>query len=143
MITASDAGVTSISFSDGPPSRADSSWILDKAMMQLTEYFAGARTEFDLPLTPKGTDFQRRVWSELQHIPHGSTASYLSISKAIGDVKAIRAVGLANGKNPIAIVIPCHRVIGSDGSLTGYAGGLWRKEWLLRHEGALIQTTLF
>ncbi len=104
---------------------------------QLDEYFNGNRQTFALNLEPDGTDFQKSVWQELLTIPYGQTVSYLDIAQALGNEKAIRAVGGANGKNPISIIIPCHRVIGSDGSLTGYGGGLWRKEWLLRHEGSL------
>jgi methylated-DNA-[protein]-cysteine S-methyltransferase len=104
---------------------------------QLAEYFAGARTEFDLPLAPHGTPFQLAVWAELTRIPFGVTASYGEVAAALGkSLLASRAVGLANGRNPISIIVPCHRVIGADGSLTGYGGGLDRKEWLLRHEGA-------
>ncbi|MGH3171627.1 MAG: methylated-DNA--[protein]-cysteine S-methyltransferase [Trebonia sp.] len=108
------------------------------AAAQLREYFAGERTEFDLPLAPRGTPFQLAVWEELTHIPHGKTMSYGDVALALGkSLLASRAVGLANGRNPISIIVPCHRVIGADGSLTGYGGGLDRKEWLLRHEGAL------
>lgn len=110
---------------------------------QLYEYFEGTRTEFQLPLAPKGTDFQQKVWNALNEIPFGKTYSYLELSKKLGDVKAIRAVAAANGKNPLWIVTPCHRVIGSDGSLTGYAGGLWRKKWLLDHENPVKQQSLF
>ena len=113
------------------------------AKNQLEEYFEGNRNQFSLKLNPKGTDFQRKVWQELQQIPYGKTCSYLELSKKLGDVKAIRAVASANGKNPLWIVIPCHRVIGTDGSLTGYAGGLWRKKWLLEHENPIKQETLF
>jgi methylated-DNA-[protein]-cysteine S-methyltransferase len=101
------------------------------AARQLAGYFAGQLTEFDLPLAPSGTDFQRRVWAALQTIPYGQTWSYAQLAEKIGRASAVRAVGLANGKNPIAVVIPCHRVIGSDGSLTGYGGGLDRKRFLL------------
>ncbi|MDP2363536.1 MAG: methylated-DNA--[protein]-cysteine S-methyltransferase [Ignavibacteria bacterium] len=104
---------------------------------QLKEYFAGTRKEFDVPLDIEGTDFQKRVWRELLKIPYGKTISYKALSEKLGDVKAIRAVGKANSQNPIAIIIPCHRVIGADGSLTGYAGGLAIKEKLLHLEGAL------
>jgi methylated-DNA-[protein]-cysteine S-methyltransferase len=110
---------------------------------QLTEYFAGQRKEFDLPFDLEGTDFQKRVWQELRTIPFGKTRSYMAQSKALGDVKAIRAVASANGQNKIAIIIPCHRVIGSDGSLTGFAGGLHRKKWLLEFETPPIQVALF
>jgi len=116
---------------------------LQECIIQLNEYFDGIRTTFDLKLNPQGTDFQKRVWKELLNVPHGKTRSYLEQSKKLGDVKAIRAVASANGKNPIWIIIPCHRIIGSDGSLTGYAGGLWRKKWLLEHESPSPQQSLF
>jgi methylated-DNA-[protein]-cysteine S-methyltransferase len=101
---------------------------------QLAEYFAGRRNEFSIPLAPEGSEFQRRVWQELRAIPSGQTISYAELARRVGNPKASRAVGLANGRNPISIVIPCHRVIGSDGSMTGYAGGLAKKEFLLKHE---------
>jgi len=104
---------------------------------QLKEYFAGTRKEFNIPLDIEGTDFQQKVWNELQKIPYGKTISYKSLSEKLGDVKAIRAVGKANGQNPIPIIIPCHRVIGANGTLVGYAGGLAIKEKLLHLEGAL------
>ena len=108
---------------------------LAAAALQLTEYFAGARREFDLPLSFDGTTFQRRVWQELVEIPYGETLSYGQLARRIGNPTASRAVGLANGRNPISILVPCHRVIGADGTLTGYGGGLERKQWLLAHEG--------
>jgi len=108
--------------------------VLKAAVDQLEAYFAGDLQEFDLPLAAQGTAFQHRVWTELCRIPYGQTVSYLDIAEQLGDRKAVRAVGLANGRNPIAIVVPCHRVIGSNGKLTGYAGGLWRKERLLNLE---------
>ena len=104
---------------------------LAAAVAQLGEYFAGTRTVFDMPLAPQGTPFQRRVWELLLQIPYGQTTSYGALARELGQPEASRAVGLANGRNPIAIVIPCHRVVGSDGSLTGYGGGLDRKRWLL------------
>ena len=116
---------------------------LQDCVTQLEEYFVGKRTNFDLKLNPKGTDFQKKVWQELLNISFNKTRTYLEQSKALGDVKAIRAVASANGKNPIWIIIPCHRVIGSDGSLTGYAGGIWRKKWLLAHENPVKQQSLF
>ena len=116
---------------------------LKEAVTQLNEYFEGKRQNFDFTINPKGTDFQQKVWQELRNIPFGKTVSYLDLSKKIGDVKAIRAVASANGKNPLWIVIPRHRVIGTDGSLTGYAGGLWRKKWLLEHESPSLQHSLF
>jgi methylated-DNA-[protein]-cysteine S-methyltransferase len=102
---------------------------------QLTEYFNGERKEFTFPVTHSGTAFQQTVWKELKNIPYGRTISYLELSKRIGNTKAIRAVGTANGNNTISIVAPCHRVIGSNGDLIGYGGDLWRKKWLLEHEG--------
>jgi methylated-DNA-[protein]-cysteine S-methyltransferase len=108
---------------------------LSLALRQLSEYFAGSRREFDLPLRMHGTDFQKRVWHELTEIPYGQTWSYGELAKRIDNPSASRAVGLANGRNPISILVPCHRVIGADGSLTGYGGGLDRKRWLLAHEG--------
>ena len=116
---------------------------LRECVQQLKEYFKGERTNFNLLLNPQGTKFQKLVWQELCDIEYGKTISYLVQSKQIGDIKAVRAVAAANGKNPISIVIPCHRVIGSDGSLTGYAGGIWRKKWLLDYENPLKQLSLF
>ena len=117
--------------------------VLEDAAYQLQEYFDGKRETFDLELNPQGTDFQKRVWDGLLQIPFGKTISYLDLSKTLGDVKAIRAVAAANGKNPLWVIIPCHRVIGSDGSLTGYASGLHRKKWLLDHESPVKQQSLF
>jgi methylated-DNA-[protein]-cysteine S-methyltransferase len=102
---------------------------------QLNEYFAGKRREFDLPLRMHGTEFQQSVWRELSKIPFGETRSYGQLAKRLGNPNGSRAVGLANGRNPIAVIVPCHRVIGADGSLTGFGGGIDRKEWLLTHEG--------
>jgi methylated-DNA-[protein]-cysteine S-methyltransferase len=116
---------------------------LQDCIYQLKEYFNGEREHFSIKLNPKGSEFQNRVWAELQIIPFGKTVSYLELSKQLGDVKAIRAVANANGKNPLWIIVPCHRVIGSDGSLTGYAGGLHRKQWLLEHESPYKQQSLF
>jgi len=108
---------------------------LPRAVRQLEEYFAGRRRDFDLPLRWEGTAFQQRAWQALTEIPYGATWSYGEQAKRIGSPKASRAVGLANGRNPISILVPCHRVIGADGSLTGYGGGVERKRWLLAHEG--------
>ncbi|MCK0123110.1 methylated-DNA--[protein]-cysteine S-methyltransferase [Gelidibacter sp. F2691] len=116
---------------------------LQDCAQQLSEYFEGTRKAFDLNLNLQGTAFQNKVWEALQDIPYGTTLSYLQLSQQVGDVKAIRAVANANGKNPLWIVVPCHRVIGSDGSLTGYAGGLSRKQWLLEHESPYKQQRLF
>jgi len=117
--------------------------VLREAVSQLEEYFAGKRTDFNLKLNPKGTEFQQKVWKSLLEIPYGKTVSYMDQTKKLGDVKAIRAVASANGKNPLWIVVPCHRVIGTNGSLTGYAGGLSRKKWLLEHENPTKQQSLF
>lgn len=116
---------------------------LEEVVLQLNQYFHGSRKDFDLELNPEGTDFQKKVWKELQKIPFGKTASYLDIAKKLGDKNAVRAVAAANGKNPLWVIIPCHRVIGSDGSLTGYTGGIWRKKWLLEHENPFKQQSLF
>ncbi len=119
---------------------------IKEIVYQLDEYFTGIRKEFGLKLNPEGTEFQKKVWKELIEIPFGKTCSYLDVSIKLGDENATRAVGNANGKNPIVIIVPCHRVIGNSGKLTGYAGGLWRKEWLLKHESGVIfgkQTELF
>jgi methylated-DNA-[protein]-cysteine S-methyltransferase len=110
--------------------------LLQRARAQLLEYFAGRRRTFELPLAPNGTEFQQAVWRELQAIPFGETRSYTDLARRLGRPGAARAVGAANGQNPIPIVLPCHRVVGADGSLTGYAGGLAMKRWLLAHEGA-------
>ncbi|SIQ07565.1 methylated-DNA--[protein]-cysteine S-methyltransferase [Maribacter ulvicola] len=116
---------------------------LEDAVYQLNEYFEGVRTQFHLNLNPEGTDFQKKVWAALQNIPYGKSTSYLELAKTLGDPKAIRAAASANGRNPLWIVVPCHRVIGLDGSLTGYAGGLHRKQWLLNHESPVKQQSLF
>ncbi len=110
--------------------------LLEAARTQLQEYFAGERTEFDLPLSPRGTDFQKKVWAELARIPYGETRSYQQIAAAVGNETAARAVGMANPQNPVAIIVPCHRVIGKNGALTGYAGGPERKKALLALEAA-------
>jgi methylated-DNA-[protein]-cysteine S-methyltransferase len=113
--------------------------LLDEARRQLVAYFAGQLRAFDLPLAPNGTEFQRRVWTELTKIPFGTTTSYAELARRVSSAAAVRAVGAANGRNPIPIIVPCHRVIGSDGSLTGFGGGLHRKRWLLEHEGGQIE----
>ena len=144
LIAASDAGVHAIEFN--APRHAlkrDARWcegvhpVLDAIAAQLDEYFAGSRTSFDLPLAPEGTDFQRMVWHALATIPFGATCTYADIAARIGKPTAVRAVGAANGRNPIPIVLPCHRVIGADGSLTGFGGGLPTKRFLLELEGAI------
>ena len=114
------------------------SQLLNISVQQLDEYFNKKRRKFDLPLQPQGTNFQKAVWDALLEIPYGATVSYFDIAKKVGNSKAVRAVGGANGKNPITIIIPCHRIIGSNGKLVGYGGGLWRKKWLLQHEQNLL-----
>jgi methylated-DNA-[protein]-cysteine S-methyltransferase len=124
---------------------ATASPVLQKTIVQLDEYFAGTRQQFDLPLHPAGTAFQQKVWQQLIQIPFGETITYLHMAKRLGNVKSIRAAASANGKNPLAILIPCYRVVGADGKLTGYAGGLHRKQWLLEHEAKMAgkQSILF
>lgn len=118
--------------------KSTSSPILRQAKQQLEEYFAGDRREFTLPLAPRGTAFEQAVWKALEAIPYGQTITYMQLAKKLGDPNKVRAVGRANGQNPLAIVIPCHRVIGAGNKLTGYAGGVENKRWLLQHEGALL-----
>lgn len=143
-ITGDTDGLTAISISENTENfPVEIPETLQNAVTQLQDYFAGQRQQFELQLRLNGTPFQQRVWQELQHIPYGTTISYLQLSRKLGDEKAIRAVAAANGKNPFWVVVPCHRVVGSDGSLTGYAGGLWRKKWLLEHENPSGQTSLF
>ena len=137
-------GIQSVSvLDDDIETSKDTPYCLQACVAQLEEYFNGKRASFNLTVNPKGTAFQIKVWKSLLKINYGKTKSYTAQSKALGDVKAIRAVATANGKNPIWIIIPCHRVIGSDGSLSGYAGGIWRKKWLLAHENPVKQQTLF
>jgi methylated-DNA-[protein]-cysteine S-methyltransferase len=116
--------------------------ILAEAERQLSEYFAGTRTEFELPLEPRGTEFQKKVWRSLRKIPFGTTKSYVEIARAIGSPRACRAVGAANGKNPLPIVVPCHRVVGANGALTGFGGGLETKAKLLALEARAINATM-
>lgn len=137
-IHANDAGITEIHFVDAEEAPARPSPLTERARAQLADYFAGKRRDFDLPLAPAGTDFQRRVWAALATIPFGETRNYAEIAEQLHCKGGQRAVGAANGKNPIAIVVPCHRVIGSDGRLTGYAGGIGRKQWLLAHEAGEV-----
>lgn len=137
-------GLAFVNFID--PEESESKIIpesLQNTVQQLSEYFEGNRTNFKLKLNPEGTFFQKKVWQQIKDIPFGKTASYQDIANQLGDPKAIRAAASANGKNPIAIIIPCHRVIGSDGSLIGYAGGLHRKKWLLEHENPVKQQSFF
>ncbi|MBN8837802.1 MAG: methylated-DNA--[protein]-cysteine S-methyltransferase [Sphingobacteriia bacterium] len=137
-IGATDNYIAELSFVDnkeqivhGEPGISE---VMHQCTEELIEFFAGRRKTFNIPVHQEGTEFQKKVWSELLEIPFGRTLSYLDLSKRLGDAKAIRAVASTNGKNKIAIIVPCHRVIGSDKSLVGYSGGLWRKKWLLQHE---------
>jgi len=132
------SAVTTLSFVDQRRTFCTSTPVVDRAIQQVEAYFAGKLSEFDVPLALQGTPFQQAVWQQLLTIPFGHTASYQDIADAIGKPKAVRAVGAANGQNPVSIIVPCHRIIGSNGKLVGYGGGLWRKEWLLRHEGSLL-----
>lgn len=133
-IKGDENAIHAVSF-DREQNGADSTTdIIIECRKQLEEYFSGKRKKFDLKLNPVGTFFQSSVWNELLSISYAHTASYLDLAKKLGDEKSVRAVGAANGKNPIAIIIPCHRIVGSNNSLVGYAGGLWRKQWLLEHE---------
>lgn len=143
-IVGDEDGVSNITILDSEEKTTDIIPVeLEDCVIQINEYFEGSRTQFDLKLNPEGTDFQKKVWKALEGIPYGKTMSYLELSKQLEAVKAIRAVANANGKNPLWIVIPCHRVIGSNGSLTGYAGGLHRKKWLLDFENPFKQLSLF
>lgn len=143
-ITSDGISITSILF---PSSKTDAlienqNKIILDCIAQLNEYFQGTRKIFDLPLNPSGTEFQRKVWGKVYEIPFGQTTTYGEIANALGDSKLSRAVGLANGANPIPIIIPCHRVIGGNGTLTGYAGGLDRKRWLLNHEDSNFEASV-
>ena len=143
-IKADDLGLTSLWFCEAEQKGENRpNAITEQCEQELREYFLGGRKVFTVPLNPEGTPFQKRVWKVLQDVCFGQSASYLDISNILGDEKLTRAVGSANGKNPIGIIVPCHRVIGSDGSLTGYAGGMHRKKWLLQHEGVITQQELF
>ncbi len=143
QISGNELGIQSVRIIDEGDVSTEIPVVLKDAVQQLLEYFEGNRTEFQLKLNPKGTEFQQKVWNALLQIPFGKTTSYQQLTLQLGDPKAIRAVASANGKNPLWIIIPCHRVIGSDGSLTGYAGGLHRKQWLLDHEQPNKQQVLF
>ncbi len=142
LVARDELGITALYLPTGKhPRSADPAWSradtsFDDVRTQLAEYFAGDRPQFELPLHAAGSPFQRRVWDALREIPFGETTSYGAIAGLIGSPDAARAVGLANGQNPISIVVPCHRVIGADGSLTGYGGGLPAKRWLLSHEAS-------
>jgi methylated-DNA-[protein]-cysteine S-methyltransferase len=134
IIKSDGQSIKEIKFSEVDEPEKDSCRVLCLCKDQLLEYFAGQRMKFDIPLNPEGTEFQQKVWSELLKIPYGETITYHELAVRLGDSKVIRAAGTANGRNPIAIIIPCHRVIGAGNKLTGYAGGIWRKKDLLQHE---------
>ncbi|MFT6310024.1 MAG: methylated-DNA-[protein]-cysteine S-methyltransferase [Porticoccus sp.] len=136
-IIANDLGLLSVKFVEQTVADINRNEHTQAGVTQLTEYFSGTRRQFDLTLTNTGTAFQTAVWRQLMAVPFGTTASYQDIANNISNSKAVRAVGAANGKNPIFIIVPCHRVIGANGLLTGYAGGIDRKLWLLKHEGAM------
>ncbi|KKI89530.1 cysteine methyltransferase [Bacillus sp. SA1-12] len=137
-IVGTDEAISSIMFTERDhiinSVQDETPYVLENCLHQLDEYFKGERSNFTVPYLVEGTDFQKTVWNALRSIPYAETGSYKDIAVSIGNEKAIRAVGSANSKNKLSIVIPCHRIIGSNGKLTGYAGGLWRKEWLLQHE---------
>ncbi|WP_410982273.1 methylated-DNA--[protein]-cysteine S-methyltransferase [Bacillus cereus] len=135
-ITANDEGIMSVIFVEERKKEIKNQ-IVEQCLTELDEYFHQKRTEFTVPLSAIGTQFQKNVWDALYTIPFGVSASYLDIAEKVGNTKAVRAIGGANSRNPISIIVPCHRVIGKSGKLVGYAGGLWRKEWLLKHEGIL------
>jgi len=142
-ITGDSNGIQSVRLAGDHIVSEDIPLLLHPACQQLKEYFDGTRKTFDLTLNPQGTEFQQKVWKELSRIPYGKTVSYLQMARRLGDPNAVRAVAAANAKNPLWILLPCHRVIGSDGDLRGYAGGIDRKKWLLNHESPHRQTTLF
>lgn len=138
---ASEQGITQLIFCGQEKSTVNTNHITERCKKQLQEYFSGHRQVFDVALDPKGTAFQQQVWHCLAQIPYGVTVSYLDIAKMINRPKGAQAVGGANGRNPISIIVPCHRVVGANGALTGYAGGIERKLWLLKHEGSAIKSS--
>ena len=142
-IRGEDEYITAVYFVEEAKYEVIQSPAVQQCALQLEEYFSGKRKEFDLTLMPAGTEFQSKVWEQLRHIAFGETISYLTLAKQLGDPECIRAAGTANGKNPVSIIIPCHRVIGSNGKLIGYGGGLWRKKWLLNHENSFSENDLF
>ena len=138
-ITASETAIETLYFvEEAAAPSPEMPPVLQECLRQIEAYFRGELKDFSLKLQPQGTAFQQSVWQQLLEVPYGSTATYLDIARRLGDRNAVRAVGSANGRNPISLIIPCHRIIGANGRLIGYGGGLWRKEWLLRHEGALL-----
>jgi O-6-methylguanine DNA methyltransferase len=142
QLEATENALVAIRFKESKPADAESTVstnpVLDETVAQIDAFFQGQLTSFDLPLDPQGTEFQQSVWQALCKIPYGQTISYGQLAKRLGDPQKVRAVGSANGKNPIPVIIPCHRVVGADGTLVGYSGGISRKKALLRHEGAIL-----
>jgi methylated-DNA-[protein]-cysteine S-methyltransferase len=144
LIESADGKIITLNFLKDPKGEETYTSVIEQCILELDEYFYRGRKFFNVELNPQGTAFQKKVWNELMTISYGKTISYENLAIRLGNIKSIRAVGLANGQNPIAIIIPCHRVIGKGGSLVGYGGGLENKEWLLNHEGAILkQLTLF
>lgn len=135
-VTGNEEAITSVFFVE-ERKEENINEVVQQCLRQLDEYFHKKRTSFTLPIQASGTPFQKRVWDALCTVPYGKSASYLDIATTIGNEKAVRAIGGANSRNPISIIVPCHRIIGKNGKLVGYEGGLWRKEWLLKHEGLL------
>jgi len=142
-VTASEKGLRSLTFLNFRVRVQKTPHRLVETVHQVNAYFCGKLKKFELPLDPEGSDFQVKVWNEVANIPFGKTMTYQELALKVGDPKAFRAVGGANGKNPLSVIIPCHRVIGANNRLTGYAFGLWRKKWLLEHENAFLQKDLF
>lgn len=143
-IKASDKGITALTFSQENTNTSlenQSTLLIDQCIVELAEYFNGKRHLFTVPLDLKGTPFQLSVWDALRRIPYGEVRSYQQIAAEVNNIKAVRAIGGANHRNPVAIIVPCHRVVGKDGSMTGFGGGIWRKEWLLQHEQKHQKTT--
>ena len=144
MIESEDGKICTVNFVKQSRQEEIYTSVIEQCIFELDEYFYKGRKFFNVELNPRGTEFQKKVWNELLTIPYGTTVSYEALAIRIGNINSVRAVGLANGQNPIAIIIPCHRVIGKGGTHVGYGGGLENKEWLLNHEGAILkQLTLF
>jgi methylated-DNA-[protein]-cysteine S-methyltransferase len=144
LIESEDGKICTVNFVKDSRQEENYTSVIEQCIFELDEYFYKGRKFFNVELYPRGTEFQKKVWNELLTIPYGRTISYEALAIRLGNIKSIRAVGLANGQNPIAIIIPCHRVIGKGGTLVGYGGGIENKEWLLNHEGAILkQLTLF
>lgn len=139
MITSVGEKINGVHFFNGERSQSTTTPVINQCILELEEYFLRGRKFFNVEVYFSGSDFQNKVWSELLTIPYGQTISYLELAIRIGDINSVRAVGLANGQNPIAIIVPCHRVIGKNGEITGYGGGMDKKLWLLQHEGAFSE----